>query len=70
MGSKRQEPRPRYMKDGAVMMQSRETGKNMCYVKGCSRAPGVKTQVFPWDVIAWLCKQHASQHRPPNENGE
>lgn len=63
-------PRPRYMKDGAVMMTSRYTGKDMCYVKGCERVPTVKQQVFPWDVIAWLCKQHASQHRPPNERGE
>lgn len=62
-------PRPQYMKDGAVMKQSQH-GKDMCYVKGCTRAPKVKSQFYPHDVTAWMCKQHANQHRPPNERGE
>ena len=67
---KAKDPRPRRMKDGAIQIISRYRGRDMCYIKGCTRKPAVKTQVFPWDVVAWLCKQHASQHRPPDENGE
>lgn len=67
---KAKEPRPRRIKDEAIQIVSRYRGRDMCYIKGCTRKPTVKTRVFPWDVVAWLCKQHASQHRPPDENGE
>jgi len=67
---KAKEPRPRRIKDGAIQIVSRQLGRDMCYVKGCTRKPSVKQQVYPHNVIAWLCKQHASQHRPPDERGE
>jgi len=70
MSPTRNDPRPRRIKDGAIQIISRYRGRDMCYIKGCERKPLVKQQVFPFDVIAWMCTRHAEQYRPPNERGE